>query len=411
MIFLSTLSLILYLVLPSRPVFLAVAAMGFSGAMPFVVIFQYRMIMPRKWFWIGTFVSFAILVASLEIGIRIGEHTGRFSPTGLGEGLRPDPLLFWADEEKRDGDGSGPKDTHEPLAFRSGPATLAKPEGVFRIVTMGGSTAWGYGIKNDEDTFSSRLETKLHSAFPDRKIEVIAAAVRGYTVFQNLVLYKIHIRNYDPDLVILYANANDESQVQSPYTYREYFKLKTGADISDLFLKNESFPKKKVNRTDLQAVFKKMHLYKFLVKNVADIRNDPNLAYLLKDANPVEDYERNLNDLIDIINKDGVTLLLADEFNYPNSRPNSKPNPRLERLRRAMTQTAEKRGVPFLPVHQILSAKEGNESLIRLPEDHIHLNPKGHEVLAELLFEKISEDLLPQDWKTPSGGDPLSPKP
>ncbi len=76
-----------------------------------------------------------------------------------------------------------------------------KPEGVFRVLLLGCSTTFGWGV-DDDRTFPAQLEA-LARAEGHEKIEVINGGQPGYTSFQGVWFWDEIARHYDPDLVVL----------------------------------------------------------------------------------------------------------------------------------------------------------------------------------------------------------------
>ncbi len=68
-------------------------------------------------------------------------------------------------------------DRYNNLGFRDDDIITPKPEGVFRIVCVGGSTT-EEGISNDT-TYPNLMEQKLKKHFKTEKIDVINAGVVG----------------------------------------------------------------------------------------------------------------------------------------------------------------------------------------------------------------------------------------
>ena len=90
--------------------------------------------------------------------------------------------------------------------LRGGPATLEKPEGVFRIVCLGDSQTFGAGISDDE-TWPAHLQECLD---PDRsRIEVLNFGVNAYDTEQEVQMLETRALAYDPDLVLLAFFVND----------------------------------------------------------------------------------------------------------------------------------------------------------------------------------------------------------
>jgi lysophospholipase L1-like esterase len=95
------------------------------------------------------------------------------------------------------------------LGFRGPETTVQKPDGRFRIVVLGGSSAWGFGSTADERTIPGRLEALLRAKYPGRDIEVVNAGQIGFTSTQELIFYHRMIAPLKPDLVFLFDGYND----------------------------------------------------------------------------------------------------------------------------------------------------------------------------------------------------------
>lgn len=78
----------------------------------------------------------------------------------------------------------------------------AKPEGVRRIVVLGDSFMWGYGVTNEE-MFSSVLEAALPGT------ETINLGVNGYSTVQELVRLETEGVRYTPDWAVVMFCWND----------------------------------------------------------------------------------------------------------------------------------------------------------------------------------------------------------
>jgi lysophospholipase L1-like esterase len=95
------------------------------------------------------------------------------------------------------------------LGFRGPETAVQKPARRFRIVVLGGSSAWGFGCTADERTTPGRLQTLLREKYPGRDLEVINAAQIGFTSTQELIYYHRLIAPMAPDLVLLFDGYND----------------------------------------------------------------------------------------------------------------------------------------------------------------------------------------------------------
>jgi lysophospholipase L1-like esterase len=87
----------------------------------------------------------------------------------------------------------------------------AKPSGELRLLFVGDSVTFGYGVDRDE-TFVERVERELAARFPGKKVECINAGVPGYTLFQGARWLELEGWSYEPDLVVLNFGWNDRAE-------------------------------------------------------------------------------------------------------------------------------------------------------------------------------------------------------
>jgi len=102
------------------------------------------------------------------------------------------------------------------VGFNSREATHTKPPGTLRIVTLGDSSTFGWGV-DTEETYPYQLERLLRERHPDRRIEVVNLGVCGYSSLQGLILLRREGLRYSPDIVILSYGSNDYSLVPEPF--------------------------------------------------------------------------------------------------------------------------------------------------------------------------------------------------
>lgn len=84
----------------------------------------------------------------------------------------------------------------------------AKPAGVFRVVVLGDSIAFGYGVAEGE-AFPQVLEAELASRAPDARVEVLNLGVGGYNPYNEAKLLEDVGVGYQPDLVLVQFAVND----------------------------------------------------------------------------------------------------------------------------------------------------------------------------------------------------------
>ncbi len=85
---------------------------------------------------------------------------------------------------------------------------IKQAENTFRIVILGDSVAFGWGV-DLEDTFAKKLEAKLNHSYPLRQYEVINFSVPGYNLVQKLESLKEKALRYAPNVVIINISPDD----------------------------------------------------------------------------------------------------------------------------------------------------------------------------------------------------------
>src|SRR5215469_739614 len=92
--------------------------------------------------------------------------------------------------------------------------SLEKPPGVYRVMMLGDSTTFGWGVRQ-EDTAAKFLERKLNGALPPGfdHVEVMNTGVGNYDTVQEVTYYETIGWKYHPDLVVLVFFINDPEPV------------------------------------------------------------------------------------------------------------------------------------------------------------------------------------------------------
>ena len=105
-----------------------------------------------------------------------------------------------------------PDDPTNHAGFRGPEFADRKPAGAYRIISVGDSTAFGVLVPEPQ-TFPRLLETKLRAA-SSQPVEVLNAGIPGTTIYSHRLLFERKLRNYRPDLVILYVLFNSDPNIE-----------------------------------------------------------------------------------------------------------------------------------------------------------------------------------------------------
>ena len=164
----------------------------------------------RKLLYLGVIVALALVAG--ECGLRVRQWIRFGSPaTGVrSQMLTYDPAAdLYVPKPGYEAKGARIHVKINSLGFRGNEFTREKPSNTIRIVAMGASTTFCAEVSSNERTWPHRLQEKLQAAYPSVRVEVINAAVAGYTSTENLKNLQSRVLPLDPDLVIYYE-ANNE---------------------------------------------------------------------------------------------------------------------------------------------------------------------------------------------------------
>ncbi len=249
--------------------------------------------------------------------------------------------------------------------------SFERVEGKKRLLVLGDSMGWGFGVENHE-IFSEVLEEK----YPNR--EIINASVSGYGTDQQFLYLKDRGLQYQPDVVLLLFGPND---VENNQSIEEYIHNKARFELveGELVLTNYPVPKPYLRQrialyfvTETYFLARLYHLSNFIENqfrageasaNNDDLRADYELTRALLLA---------LNDLTE---QNGAQLIVVS-------------SPMGQRLRDLLNTTLQPAGVPYLPLDETFSKIP--ESAITFEHD-THWNPTGHKIAAAAIEEFLLE--------------------
>ena len=98
--------------------------------------------------------------------------------------------------------------TINSLGFRGGEFLPEKPDAVYRIFMVGGSTMFGHGATSDQTTIPGYMQDffQTRSEFSP---QIINGGIQGADSYAELELIETKIASYSPNMVIVYDGWND----------------------------------------------------------------------------------------------------------------------------------------------------------------------------------------------------------
>jgi hypothetical protein len=106
--------------------------------------------------------------------------------------------------------------------FRGPPLARQKPPNGYRVVVLGDSVAFGWGVQESE-CFPRVLERLLQDALPGRTVQVVNTSVPGYNTAMEVETLVDKGLVFAPDLVVLSVVGNDLDLPNLIWTPQDFF--------------------------------------------------------------------------------------------------------------------------------------------------------------------------------------------
>ncbi|MDL1859446.1 SGNH/GDSL hydrolase family protein [Betaproteobacteria bacterium PRO7] len=129
--------------------------------------------------------------------------------------------------------------TTNSIGFRGREVPLQKKPSTTRILVLGDSYVWGFGVQDDE-VFTSKIERLCP------RVEAVNFGVSGYSTDQELLLYRDKGAAYGADVVVLVLAGNDYEDNARSKVYVYYHKPAFVLDDDRLVPINQPVPRTNV---------------------------------------------------------------------------------------------------------------------------------------------------------------------
>jgi lysophospholipase L1-like esterase len=282
--------------------------------------------------------------------------------------------------------------------YRSDNFAIPKPDGIFRIAALGGSTTYGTGTRRDE-SYPAYLQKILRDEYGYSHVEVINAGVPSWNSWHSLTNLAFRVLETQPDMLIYFEAINDTLVRGAPpecyqgmNAYRglppnagEYrqaaLNLAPSAvyrliGIAEGWLRD---PLGQASGIELQFVQPLCNFTNFI----------PTLDTL--DANPPLYYERNLRSMVGIAQAHDIEVMLATWTYYQLKDWEAAGIAQHNTLVKNLGTELD------LPVYDLAADYPENPALW-VEGDWQHMNEAGSRIQAELFAQFIAtQGLIPPE--------------
>ena len=312
--------------------------------------------------------TFVLCFVALEVLLRLAGY-------GKVEVYEPHPTLYWRNKPNQDAFTTvNRRPFHvNSKGTRGSEFTKEKTPNTIRIITLGDSTTFGWGMADDQ-TWPAKLEEYLQAEIKGKDIEVINAGVNSWSYAQMFVYFRDYALEYDPDFVIL-AEANQWTQ----------FSEQNSPDFVKSFLRRVWF-KNLLRRSAIYHYFLEIQLRDLYTKARArfipvDAANDTFLKEQQQE-DPAAFFQNTMEDLIHLARTNDIQPIIVF---LPNMHDFLHTN---NLALKAKLQATRKLDVPFVDLRPEIRPR-GEE--VYLEGDLSHFTEEGNEIIAR----KIAGTMLP----------------
>jgi lysophospholipase L1-like esterase len=318
--------------------------------------------------------------------------------------VQPHPYLGYANKpgyarEKTEKNPTSAR--HNSFGFRGPETTWNKPDGVWRVFCMGGSSTYGLGPTSDETNWTARLEAHLNAANPPKRVEVINGGCQGWSTHESLINLSIRGVNLQPDLVLVYQTFNDMRCALYPGVkrdnthWRAVWPVERPNALVDALENSYAFLAWRRYGTNWWETY--ANLSAWAIVDVGKYKD--NFAQPTDIPRGMANYQRNLVTIIALAHAHGAEVLLTPEcmrmsdFDLFSSGPQQRAA--FEEISGIVERVASERSVPFCDARSVLEreadrqrAEKGSDTVFTR---EVHLTDEGCDLLARTLSARILE--------------------
>ena len=270
-----------------------------------------------------------------------------------------------------------------------------KPENTFRIVGLGDSSLFGWGVLLEETSLKV-LERTLNEQSSDMKFEVINFAAPGYNTAIEVEVFRQKCLRYDPDLVIMHFNTNDYDVPGFMKAPQNYSTLRKSYLLDFIYTSYQT----------LRGI-QKQEMIPFVFDRTMGMEQsdrldlDPNFPDEYRHMVGVSGFLQAMDILVQETKAREIPLLVYVIKGYPGLDPEYTPNAFRDGQLQLITELSEEKGFFLLNMYpyymeylQQHPAKD--QKVFWVTSKDSHPSALAHKLEAEAFFEfLVNQKLIP----------------
>lgn len=312
---------------------------------------------------------------------------------------------------------NGTRSSFNAMGYRGPLVSLDKPPTTFRIILLGGSTAAGFAVKDDQ-TIDAYMRGLLAERLPAVCVEVVSLAVSGYDSYQDFERFRLDGTRFAPDLVIIHSGINDVRHAGIP-------NLTAPPDRRTLLWESALVRQREELKTGTgPSLWTRVKHYSYLARlpgYVGDLLRQRQDLTAIRVSEPypaaVDYFETNVENTIALADQIGAAVILSAPPSALSFR--NQPSDPIEKsywVRDAGT-TETYREKLALRMQEIVQRDSAAGRRIRYVshrlgppdfQDDAHLRPSGNATVARNLAEAAATLMTTTDAKRPGGSPSCS---
>ena len=332
--------------------------------------------------WKNTLKNVALAAFTFFLCLILAELVLRFMGYGNVEIYEPDPLVYW---RLKPNQNCYTKIDHKPVHInaqgtRGADFAVPKPPNTIRILSLGDSRTFGWGL-SDSETYSARLQEGLQKRLgTSERVEVINAGVNAWSYPQMNAFFHGRALSWQPDVVIL-----------------------GGANLWTQFSEqgDPAFVKQMMARVRFKNFLRRFAIYHYVVEvKLRDLYQrertkfipvDPHRDTLFKEqqkADPNAVFRNAIDQLCSTALSNHVRPVLL--YIPTQTTLSEQETTASSDVLREMAAVSKKRNVTLLDLTPDLYPKSKE---LYLEGDPVHLNMAGNEIIGRRLDDVVSSIL------------------